>query len=84
MFFCDKCGNCCRNLSLSDLYADLDRGDGICKYLKGNLCSIYENRPLKCRIDECYHQFFAQYMTLEAYYQLNYDSCKILKQQKEM
>ena len=42
MFKCDCCGCCCRNLQLSDLYSELDRGDGTCKYLVGNLCSIYE------------------------------------------
>ena len=54
MFKCDKCGECCRHLNESDLYIELDRGDGVCKYLDGNLCSIYENRPLHCRIDESY------------------------------
>ena len=83
MFQCDKCGECCRNLSLSPLYADLDRGDGVCKYLNGNLCSIYNDRPLKCRIDENYYMFFQQDMSLEEYYQLNYMSCNILKQKKE-
>lgn len=44
MFYCDRCGACCRNLRKSKLYAELDRGDGTCRYLAGNLCSIYENR----------------------------------------
>jgi len=57
MFACDCCGCCCRNLKKSELYADLDRGDGACKYLVGNLCSIYEKRPLFCRVDECYELF---------------------------
>ena len=83
MFICDKCGECCRNLSLSDMYADLDRGDGICKYLDGNLCSIHEERPLKCRIDESYAAFFADSMPIDEYYRLNYLSCNILKQRKE-
>lgn len=46
MFECDKCGECCRHLKDILIYAELDRGDGICRYLKGNLCSIYEERPL--------------------------------------
>ena len=57
MFRCNKCGECCRNLQGISIYADLDRGDGICKYLKGNLCSIYNERPLLCRIDDCYEHF---------------------------
>lgn len=79
MFQCDKCGACCRNLRLSSNYADLDRGDGVCKYLQGNLCSIYENRPLKCRIDDSYHTLFKDSMTINEFYKLNYDACQILK-----
>ena len=33
---------------------ELDRWDGVCRYLQNNLCSIYEHRPLVCRIDENY------------------------------
>lgn len=83
MFQCDRCGKCCRNLKLSALYSDLDRGDGVCKYLVDNLCSIYETRPLKCRIDESYQMFFSEQITKEEYYRLNYESCSILKQKKE-
>ena len=82
MFKCDKCGICCRNLKLSPLYVDLDRGDGVCKYLQDSLCSIYTSRPLICRVDECY-EFFKQSMTLEEYYELNYESCNKLKKLKE-
>ncbi len=82
MFPCDKCGECCRNLNISELYKDLDRGDGICKYLEGNLCSIYESRPLKCRIDESYDRFFSAKMTREEYYKLNLAVCSSLKNKK--
>ena len=82
MFPCDQCGECCRNLNLSPLYSDLDRGDGICRYLSGNRCSIYEERPLLCRIDECYDIFFQDKMTLEEYYSLNQKACDRLKQQR--
>ena len=58
MFQCDMCGECCRNLNKSPIYNYLHNGNGICKYLRGNLCSIYENRPLLCRIDESYIVFF--------------------------
>lgn len=79
MFPCDKCGCCCRHLDRSELYAELDRGDGTCKYLAGNLCSIYEERPLLCRIDECYERFFQESMSLEEYYQRNEMECRKLK-----
>ena len=42
MFKCDCCGLCCMNLNKSDLYDDLNRGDGVCKYFDevSKLCSI--------------------------------------------
>lgn len=83
MFLCDKCGLCCRNLKFSELYTDLDRGDGVCKYLQGNLCSIYEHRPLKCRIDDSYEVYFKSIMTREEYDRKNQEMCELLKQVKE-
>ena len=71
------------NLDKSELYSNLDRGDGVCKYLSGNECSIYNERPLFCRVDECYQLFFSSYMSLEEYYQLNKDVCKKLKKLEE-
>ena len=79
MFKCDKCGKCCRNLDLSEIYRELDRGDGVCKYLKDNLCSIYNQRPIICRVDEMYDLYFAAIMTKDEYYKQNYEACKKLK-----
>ncbi len=79
MFNCDMCGKCCQNLRLSPLYAELDDGTGKCRYLEGNLCSIYETRPLLCRIDESYDAFFKGKMTKDEYYRLNYEACEKLK-----
>lgn len=80
MFNCNKCGICCRNLDKSDLYSDLHNGNGICKYLQGNLCSIYNDRPLLCKVDECYELFYKNLMNKREYYQLNYKSCLELKE----
>lgn len=74
-----KLDKCCRNLDKSSLYADLDRGDGTCIYLVGNKCSIYETRPVLCRVDDSYEAFFKEKMSLEEYYILNYESCELLK-----
>lgn len=79
MFKCSQCGECCRHLDRSELYRELDRGDGVCRYLKGNLCSIYENRPLLCRIDESYDKFFSEIYTRDEYYRLNEQGCEILQ-----
>lgn len=85
-FICDQCGLCCKNLDKSEIYADLDRGDGICKLFdeKTNLCSDYQNRPLKCRIDEMYEQFYKDTLSLKEYYELNYEGCKTLKEKEKI
>lgn len=79
MFKCNKCGMCCRNLQNSVLYDDLNRGDGICRYLNRNLCSIYEERPLICRVDDFYNVYLKDKISLSDYYKLNYDVCYMLK-----
>ena len=83
MFCCEHCGCCCRNLDKSDIYAPLNRGDGVCKYLKGNDCSIYENRPVLCRIDESYDRFFSEMMSREEFYDINKQACKQLQKWEE-
>lgn len=81
MFKCDKCGACCKNLDKSPVYDKLNSGNGVCKYLVGNLCSIYENRPLLCRVDESYEILFKDTMARSEYYKLNYKFCDKLKKQ---
>ncbi len=83
MFKCNCCGECCRNLDKSELYAELNRGDGICKFLKENLCTIYENRPLLCRVDDSYDVYFKDKYTKQEYYNLNYNECKKLQKKGE-
>lgn len=79
MFICSKCGECCKNLNKSPIYNELHDGDGICRYLINNLCSIYENRPLLCRIDESYEVLFKDKMSKIRYYELNYEYCYKIK-----
>lgn len=81
MFNCDKCGLCCRSLHLSDLYHDLDKGDGVGIHLdeKTNLCRIYHSRPEKCNIDVMYRKIYYTHMSLEEYYEMNYKVCMQLK-----
>ena len=78
MFNCSKCGLCCR--SLNEYYSDLDRGDKVCRYLdtNTNLCKIYDNRPIKCRIDDFYDKYLSNIISRDIYYSLNYDVCKNL------
>ena len=83
MFMCNQCGECCRHLDQSTVYAGLNRGDGVCRYLRGNICSIYKERPLLCRVDECYEVYFKNQYNYEEYKKLNYEACNILKKKKE-
>lgn len=82
MFECDKCGECCKNLHKSPLYDELHNGNGICRYLQGNLCSIYEDRPLLCRIEECYDVMLKNKLSYEEYIQLNHKYCNELKSKR--
>lgn len=79
MFLCDQCGKCCEKVYTSEMYRYLADDTGRCKYLKDNLCSIYENRPLICRVDEMYESYYKEVMTLEEFYTLNYKACDVLK-----
>jgi hypothetical protein len=81
MFKCDCCGACCRHISLSEIYSDLDRGDGVCRFLdeETSLCTIYENRPIKCNVDAMFETYFSREMTREEYEELNYTACRELK-----
>ena len=83
MFYCDQCGCCCRSIGDISSFQELNRGDGVCRYLNvdTNLCTIYENRPLLCRVEECYKMFFKDKISKEEYNRINYEACKILKKQ---
>ncbi|MBQ9274748.1 MAG: YkgJ family cysteine cluster protein [Succinivibrio sp.] len=80
-FFCSRCGACCRSLrSFGELYRSLDDGSGVCRHfdLRTNLCTIYANRPLQCRVEEGYETYFKQ-LPYESYLQLSYEGCRKLQ-----
>lgn len=81
MFRCDKCGICCESLEGLDLYSDLDRGDGTCKYFKedSRTCKIYDSRPIKCDVDRFYLEYLIGKMSIGEYYNKNYEQCNFLK-----
>ena len=80
---CEHCGCCCRHLDMNKIYASLDRGDGICRYLNGNDCTIYDNRPLYCQIDKCYEYMFSSILSRKEFYKMNKKVCKILQRMEE-
>jgi len=66
-FFCKKCGECCRHLEKMIEYFPYQK-NGVCDFLVGNLCSIYENRPDLCNYKRTY-LLFRKNMTIEEYHQ---------------
>lgn len=74
-FNCDSCGECCKNVGFNKL---LPSTNNICDYLIDNKCSIYEDRPLYCRIKEYGEEFYPQY-SREEWYNINYAACQMLK-----
>lgn len=85
MFECDKCGLCCVGLNKTEVTAYLHKGDGICKYLDFNtmLCTIYNERPIFCRVEEYFDTYLAGKMDKEEFIQLNYEACRLKKQEYE-
>lgn len=84
MFTCDQCGLCCKCLSNNAMYSDLDRGDGVCKYLKDNLCTIYNSRPVKCNTELFYEKYLCNSISKDEYEKLNKYSCLELKNKRRI
>lgn len=83
-FQCIQCGECCRHINLIPPLAQYDRGDGVCIYLKDNLCTIYAERPEICRVDMMYEKYFSHVYSRETFYQLNMEVCKTLQKRKDV
>lgn len=80
-FPCTNCGACCKSITGIDFLAEFDLGHGQCKFLneKNNQCSIYQDRPLLCRIDEAYEKIYANHFSKEEFYKLNAVACNELQ-----
>ncbi|MFZ7217414.1 YkgJ family cysteine cluster protein [Avibacterium avium] len=80
-FPCDACGKCCRRVNLSEQTRFLDRGDGVCHHFneRTNLCRIYQNRPLVCRVKDYYLAHLSDQYSWEEFVRLNIEVCEILK-----
>ena len=58
----------------------LDNGEGVCVNLRGNLCSIYESRPMICNTSKMYNAFFKSRMTPEEFIDMNLKACRKIKE----
>ncbi|MEG9531666.1 YkgJ family cysteine cluster protein [Mannheimia indoligenes] len=76
-FPCTACGKCCKRVGLAEETASLDRGDLICRYFdeQTNLCKIYENRPLVCRVEDYYKTYLTEVYSWEEFVALNVKVC---------
>lgn len=76
-FPCKACGKCCRKVSLSPHTRFLDRGDGICQNLntQTNLCKIYPNRPLVCRVNDYYLEYLSDKYSWDDFVKMNKNIC---------
>lgn len=77
-FPCNACGECCRRVNLSEQTVFLDRGDGICRHFdeQSRLCTIYETRPLVCRVEDYYVAHLSQVIEWHDFVQANLSICQ--------
>ena len=74
-FLCSKCGACCLVAGTKGMP---NRGDGACIYLtKDNLCSVYDKRPLECRVKDSALIIKKQNkdFSIKEYYKANTKAC---------
>lgn len=78
IFNCDSCGLCCEHVVS---HPDIEAVNGTCiKFNKETRkCSDYENRPSICNVCKSYENYKDKY-TEEEYLQVNYESCRYLKE----
>ncbi|MDW1821580.1 YkgJ family cysteine cluster protein [Vibrio sp. Vb1018] len=82
---CTKCGLCCKNIKSVIALHEYHSGDGVCKfYVESEGCSIYEQRPIYCRIDEGYKELFSKVITLKEYYKKNAEVCNQLQEENKL
>jgi Fe-S-cluster containining protein len=79
-FTCEKCGECCRHIE-PFISVIPQQHDGICDFLHGDLCAIYENRPDLCDYKRAY-KYFEKELTENEYTKMVIYFCKKLKENK--
>ena len=78
-FDCTKCGECCRHIANIPQLSKFDRGDGVCKYLRGHECDIYDNRPEICNVEKMYEKYFSHLYSRDEFYKLNEEACEMIQ-----
>ncbi len=78
-FLCKQCGACCRDISANEHLRFMADESGCCIFLKENLCSIYETRPLFCRVEEAYAAFYSDVLSHDQYIEYTENACRLLR-----
>lgn len=78
-FPCTSCGACCSTIEGIAFLKEYNK-NGQCNKLENDKCTIYESRPLMCRIDDSYDKLFSSYMTREEFYHQNAKACNVLQE----
>lgn len=80
-FPCDTCGLCCQKVGQSEQTQWLNRGDGVCRYYdeKTRLCTIYETRPLVCRVEDFYQTYLQDKISWRKFVRINIEVCQKFK-----
>ena len=84
MFPCERCGACCRKIGEAPMTRHMAKDNGVCKYLNEvtNLCMIYPDRPITCRVDEFYEQCYKDKMSREEFYSIHKELCQKFQSQQ--
>ena len=82
MFPCERCGVCCRSIAGVFLAKDMVLPNGVCKFFdeSNNLCKIYSNRPIFCRVDDFYNKFLSENIPRQKFYDQVKNACKKLRE----
>ena len=86
MFPCERCGCCCRKVGEVFFAKSMALEDGSCKYLdkSSNLCTIYDERPIFCRVDEYYDKCMSDQMSREEFYRQNKEICYKFREEEKL
>ncbi|WP_350636462.1 YkgJ family cysteine cluster protein, partial [Pseudoalteromonas sp. GW168-MNA-CIBAN-0100] len=63
----------------------LDRSDGVCRYFdeQTHLCTIYNKRPLVCRVEDYYETRLSSVISWDAFVDLNVEICNELQRSEK-
>jgi Fe-S-cluster containining protein len=79
-FVCSKCGECCRHIEAFTEVWPYQRG-GICDFLEGDICAVYDKRPDFCDYKRAYN-YFKDYLPVAEYKELVIFFCEKFKNLK--